>query len=236
MNSSRKIIVAAAVSVLLHSAIASADSRQFNTPSTEQAQKSAQLLRRAAEGFYASPLAGGNRADGQQVSDLWLFPTADAHTVFARYTLGANDPSRSPNQHLTVLTLDGDQIVAARELTDEQPELTRDDGAKPAAPASDGPHWSAAIGTGHALDTRLPRSSTGLPASADWTASIGTGKAAVSTGATPVTELVSSVSTGSTVQAHWSSKIGTGRASEPQVGSTSAQHAASIAAVVGVER
>ncbi len=231
MNSSPKILVAAAVSLLLNSAIASAHETQFNAPSTEQAQQSAELLRRTADGFYKLPLAAGNRTDGQQISDLWLFPTGDPHTVFARYTVGANDRVHSPNQHLTILTVKDEQIVAVRELTDAQAELTRNDGG-----VIDGLHWSAAIGTGHAADSSVARTPVGLPASADWTASIGTGRAALSTTAPQIAQPVSSVSTASMAQAHWSSKIGTGRAMEPEVGSASAQQAVTIAALNGVKR
>lgn len=49
----------------------------FNAPSTVRARESAALLHRAAHALY--DLSGG----GTRISDLWLFPTADANTVFA---------------------------------------------------------------------------------------------------------------------------------------------------------
>lgn len=231
MNSSPKILVAAAVALLLNSASANADPVQFNVPSTVQAQQSAELLRRTADGFYKLPLVGGNRTDGQGISDLWLFPTGDLQTVFARYTVDANDRGQSPNQHLAVLTVRDNQIVAVRELTDARLELTRNEGR-----TSDGLHWSAAIGTGHAADSTVASSAAGSPASADWTASIGTGRAALPRGVSQITPEVSSVGTASTAQAHWSSKIGSGRASEAEVGHANAPQGVTIAALNGVQR
>lgn len=228
MNSSSSILAAAAVSLLLNAANASAQQKQFSTPTTEQAQKSAELLRRTADGFYKLPLVVGGRTSGQPISDLWLFPTGDPHTVFARYTVGANDGS--PNQHLSVLSVRDDRIIAVRELTDAHSKAAREQPR-----TGDALHWSATIGTGHAVDTSGARYSVGSPASSDWTSSIGTGRAAQSASAPQATSAMTSVNTASAAQAHWTSKIGTGRAAGPELSSTSTQ-AVTIAALSGVTR
>jgi hypothetical protein len=79
------------------------------------------------------------------------------------------------------------------------------------------PHWSAAIGTGHAASTIETTSvnptvaATYSSAAPHWTASIGTGTAATSRSAVPNTSAPSSSGTQPMVAAtHWTSKIGSG--------------------------
>ena len=76
------------------------------------------------------------------------------------------------------------------------------------------PHWSAAIGTGHASSsnsTATQSTASGVPSSAHWTASIGTGHATNATKSSPAKSATSGPVNAS---AHWTSKIGTGHATE----------------------
>jgi len=88
------------------------------------------------------------------------------------------------------------------------------------AHADSAPHWTAAIGTGHASESTSARgstgvstSTTGLATSAHWSAFIGTG------GATEASRVAAAKSTGGQPRAaaHWTSRIGTGQASESNV-------------------
>ena len=80
------------------------------------------------------------------------------------------------------------------------------------------PHWTAAIGTGHASEStsnnvsaaRLTNT-TSVATSAHWSAFIGTGRASE---ANRFSAAKSSAVGSPTASAHWTSKIGTGRASE----------------------
>ena len=105
--------IAAAAIPLLLSPLAAADEPSFNVPTTTRAQESATLLSRAAHAIYKSPLDARDR----RISNLWLFPTGDAKTVFARYTLSSDDGSAPTSEQLVVLTLQGDRIVEQRDLT-----------------------------------------------------------------------------------------------------------------------
>lgn len=175
--------VAATITLLLNSAPSSAAEPQFQTPATERAQESAQFLTQSARAF-----------SGTQVSNLWLYPTAERNTVFAHYTLNSNE-------HLALVTVDNDHIAKVRDLTD----------------ASGGPHWTAAIGTGHVSESTANTNSGvthGAPASPHWTAAIGTGSASQNS----VREVTSPVPPNQAVAgAHWASRIGTGQASESTV-------------------
>jgi len=121
MKSPRAALVATAIPLLLTSLPLTAGELPFNAPATERAKESAPLLHQAARALYDLPSGGALRnSNGQHISNLWLFPTADADTVFARYnaTSGA-DPSGT--EHLTVLTVRRSRIVESRELTSASP-------------------------------------------------------------------------------------------------------------------
>jgi hypothetical protein len=89
------------------------------------------------------------------------------------------------------------------------------------------PDWTAAIGTGHASDTRatiaLP-TATGVPSSPHWSALIGAGHAA-DTIRQRSTD--SSKSEPPTADAHWTAQIGTGHAADSNAGVGRPAHAAS---------
>jgi hypothetical protein len=110
-------LAAAAIPMLLSPLPLTADEPQFNVPATVRAQESAELLRRAAHALRDMLSDAALQARGQHIANLWLFPTGDADTVFAQYTLMSNDDRASTTQRLALLTLRGDRIVDLRELT-----------------------------------------------------------------------------------------------------------------------
>jgi len=191
MKTPRAALVATAIPLLLTSLRVTAGELAFNAPATEEARQSAPLLHQAARVLHDSPPGA--------ISNLWLFPTADAHTVFARYNL-----TGSATEHLTVLTLRDNRVVESRELTSPTTESVSKDSAHL--------DWSAAIGTGHAAHADMTNSSHGVPASPHWTANIGTGAAVTSTVDVRDTKQPSSTDAHPVVvaTAHWTTRIGRG--------------------------
>ena len=153
----------ATVSMLVGGAPLMAGELPFNAPSTHRAQEQMAVLHRAAHALY--DLTPGRAG----ISDLWLFPTADAGTVFAAYTLRSDGQVASPTGHLAVLTLRGDRIVKVRELTDSVADRSSD-------PAS--VDWTAMIGTGGTTKPVNASRDHSSASSADWASKIGTGTAA----------------------------------------------------------
>jgi hypothetical protein len=185
MKSPRAALVATAIPLILASLPLTAGELPFNAPATERAKESAAVLHQTARALYDLPSATSN---GQHISNLWLFPTADADTVFARYNLTSDEKVASgatarATEHLTVLTVRGNRIVESRELTSAHAELASNEPARP--------HWSAAIGTGTAAastttvaDAKGPSPTAAQPAvtaNTHWTSRIGTGRASDST-------------------------------------------------------
>ena len=201
------LIRSVVAATLLASGVLSAAELPFNAPATERAQESAQLLHRAAYALQNAPspsLQSGN----QKISDLWLFPTADADTVFAQYRLSSETGNATAStQHLSLLKLSGEQIIEFRELTDG-----RAASSSSAAQVTASKDWSAAIGTGHALRSDESALGVGTPGSPDWSAAIGTGHAADLAGSSTDTLLTAAAPSNASV--HWSAKFGTGRAFE----------------------
>jgi len=228
MKSPRAALVATTIPLLLTSLPLTAGELPFNAPATERANESALLLHQTARALYDLPSGTALRSySGKHISNLWLFPTADADTVFARYNLtsddeATSDAAASATEHLAVLTVRGNRILESRDLTSAHAESASNERARP--------HWSAAIGTGHAADATVtsPKvtssgttnasatsSSHGVPASPHWTAKIGTGTAAASNTTIPDAKQPSSSGTHPAVAAaHWTSRIGTGHASD----------------------
>jgi hypothetical protein len=223
MKSPRAALVATAIPLILTSLPLTAGELPFSAPATERANESALLLHQTARALYDLPSGTALRSSsGRHISNLWLFPTADADTVFARYNLTSDDAAAPATEHLTVLTVRGNQILESRELTSTTAESASNEPARL--------HWSAAIGTGHAASATVtsPKatsngaananatsSSQGVSAAPHWTARIGTGTAAASTNTNPNANQPSSPGTRSAVAAaHWTSRIGTGHASD----------------------
>jgi hypothetical protein len=190
----------------------------FNVPDTPRAQETAQLLHRAAQALFDATSAGGS--DANQVVDLWLFPTADASTVFASYRVIPTQRGSSSTAHLALLTLDGESIVQVRELADSRsdPQLL-----KCRAPGGvNGP----SIGTGHAASSEVTADFRGAPAPPHWTALIGTGHVSGPASAAASESPSSSHTRPSTAGRDWTSRIGTGRAAESNDGFRPSQKAA----------
>ena len=206
MKNPRAALVAVAIPLLLTSLPLTAGELPFNAPGTERAKESAPLLRQAAGALndVRSAAMLGLR-DGQQISNLWLFPTADANTVFARYNLTSAEEGTSGAEHLTVLTVRDNRIVESQELTSANGELLSKRSARL--------DRSAVIGTGHAAqEDDVTNTSHGVPASPHWTAGIGTGAAASSPSVRETQQPASSGSQPVAAVAHWTSRIGRGDA------------------------
>ena len=80
------------------------------------------------------------------------------------------------------------------------------------------PHWTAAIGSGHASSStsqRIQSPSSGVPSAAHWTASIGTGHAFDNSWPT-VSPSVAPAPANAAL--HWTASIGAGHASESTAG------------------
>jgi len=203
MKSPRAALVATAVPLILTALRASAGELPFNAPTTGEARQSAPLLHQSAQALHD---------DNEAISNLWLFPTADANVVFARYHVAG-----SAMEHLVVLTVDGNRIVESRELTSASAELASDEPARL--------HWSALIGTGDAARASpapaKPASSTetNVPPSPHWTANIGTGAAAASTstGGDDTRKRPSVAARPVIAVVNWTSRIGTGHALESTI-------------------
>ena len=83
-----------------------------NTPTIPQSKTHADLITRSSNAVHEYVLAHAD--SNARLSDFWVFPTADANTVFVRYTLGD-----SPAEHLLVVEMDGTRIAQLRDLTTE---------------------------------------------------------------------------------------------------------------------
>jgi hypothetical protein len=98
-----------ALTLLLTATAAFASDSRFMTPTTERAQESQHLLSSAAHALFA---------DHQNVSDLWVYPTAESDIVFAQYVVSSKTAkSSSAEQRLEVLKLKDGQIVDRHDLT-----------------------------------------------------------------------------------------------------------------------
>jgi hypothetical protein len=199
MKSPRAALVATAIPLLLTSLRVTAGELPFNAPATEEAKQTAPFLHQTARALHDGDAA---------ISSLWLFPTADANVVFARY-----NEAGSATEHLVVLTINGDRIVESRELTSASAGLVSNEPARL--------HWSALIGTGDAgrANVSQPKMTssgeTNTPPALHWTASIGTGTAAASTTTARDTRQRSSSGAQPVIaEVNWSSRIGTGHATE----------------------
>jgi len=205
MKNTRATLAATAIPLLLTSLPLMAGELPFNAPATAQAKDSAPLLHQTAQALHDSPDA----ASGNHISNLWLFPTADGETVFARYNLtSASGAAASATEHLTVLTVRGNRIVESRELTSVPAEVAGNEPTKL--------HWTAFIGTGESVRqiAKPTHASEGTSASPDWTASIGSGTAASNTKVID-TKQTSSLGTQTVAaSADWTSRIGTGHAAD----------------------
>ena len=95
------VLAALLLTVNAHGAFA-AD--PVNTPAITQTAANADLIGRsnqAVRQYVHGPMA-----------DVWVFPTADANTVFVRYTVNTSE-------HLLLVEMKGEQIATLRDFTTE---------------------------------------------------------------------------------------------------------------------
>jgi len=201
----RNKIAVLAASVPLMLSAAGAFASDFQTPTTDRAQQMQPLLSRAAHAVRERVASTG----GEGISNLWLYPTADDHTVFAQYVVTSERTSSKDTAqvHLEILQVQGDRVVEERDLT-----RIGDDSALRTQQASGGRDWSASIGNGHTTSSTPEASapSVGSPASAHWSASIGTGQARDESAQR--LEVTGNATGSNVAHAHWTSKIGTAHA------------------------
>ena len=207
--SNRIAVFAASVPLMLTAA--GAFGRDFQTPSTDRAQQTQPQLSRAAQAVREKVASTG----GDRISNLWLYPTGDDHTVFAQYTVTSERPSSkaaAAQMHLELLQLQGDRVVEERDFM-----RIGDDNTRRAEQVNGERDWSASIGNGHTTSStaKTSVSSEGSPASPHWTALIGSGQAgdgSESHGSTQRLEVANNAHESPAARAHWTSKIGTARA------------------------
>jgi len=209
---SRIAIDAAATALLFLGTVgANAGEAQFQAPSTDRARETQAVLARAAEALNA----GASLAAGEHISGLWLFPTPDDDTVFAQYVVSGGQASSKvggSQKHLELLTVSDGRIVGLLDLT-----RAGNDGASHTALDR-----TAFVGTGHAVTSSENSGATrGVPASAHWSAAIGTGH--VSGDSVKGSEASAHQLTLAAPLPHWTSRIGTGHAAQS---STSVQDGA----------
>ena len=198
-------IAAASIPLILGAAGAFASEPQFRSPTTDRARQTQPLLARAARAVNAEAPRLGD------VSNLWLYPTADEDVVVAQYVVTTNKASVTvAEQHFELLKMKGDRIVEQRDLT-----RVGDDVALEAKRFSDPRDWSASIGNGHTTTTTVTSASAtqaGSPASPHWSASIGTGQ--INGDSNRRQYATTSVPSSPAPNAHWTSKIGTAHAAK----------------------
>src|SRR5690242_6778210 len=93
----------------------------------------------------------------ERISNLWLFPTGDEHTVFAQYTVTTKQTSSkaaATQVHLEILQMEGDRVVEERDLA-----RIGDDSALRAHRVGGARDWSASIGNGHTASSTAETSS-----------------------------------------------------------------------------
>jgi hypothetical protein len=174
---SQLAVLVAAISLLASSPLLIAGELPFNAPVTPLAQENVELLHRVAQGLYEMSSNAALGTDGVGISDLWLFPTADADTVIAEYTLRTGQASSK--EHLAVVTVQGNHVLRLSELPEAGDEPA--DGKR--APGD--VRWSAVVGTGLAsvpasvsATAFLCAGSQRSSANPHWTSKIGAGHAA----------------------------------------------------------
>jgi len=99
--------------LVLAAAGASGSDLEYQTPTTNRAHETQSLLNVAGHAVQDRVAV----ASGGGVSNLWLFPTGDDHTVFAQYTVASR-------VHLELLEIRDNRIVAERDLTRSVDENT----------------------------------------------------------------------------------------------------------------
>lgn len=115
--------VAASLPLMLSVAGAFGGEAEFQTPTTERAQQTQTLLSQAARAVYEKSSSTGEG----RISNLWVFPTGDEHTVFAQYVVTTKETSSkvpTSQVHIEILKLQGDRVVEERDLTSIADERT----------------------------------------------------------------------------------------------------------------
>ena len=103
-------IAAFVTAIALASCVFAAEPVSFNTPAISQSTTYSDLITRSSHAVNDYVLA--HSTPGTHLANFWVFPTADANTVFVRYTV-----SDSSAEHLLVVEMTGNRIAKLRDLT-----------------------------------------------------------------------------------------------------------------------
>ena len=114
---SRFSVFRAAIITLLAaaSAVSLASTVETHVPSTALAARSSEIIDRAVRALVA--------LEGERhITRVWVFPTADANTVFVHYRTTTTDiDAHEPGptiEHLVMLEMNGERIAKLHDLTD----------------------------------------------------------------------------------------------------------------------
>jgi hypothetical protein len=112
---SRRFLLLAAVTAALSMTAPArpASGVTASVPSTELAERSADLIDRAVRAIVA-------REGESHIARLWVFPTGDANAVFVHYRTVPDTDAHEPGptvEHLVLLEMSGERIAKLHDLT-----------------------------------------------------------------------------------------------------------------------
>ena len=109
-------ILAAAVAFTLSASAAFAADVQVKVPSTPEAARAADLIARAEHALLTT-------ASRERIQTLWIFPTAEAETVFVHYTTLVAGEQGATSEHLAFVEMRGARIAKVTDFTTPTPTL-----------------------------------------------------------------------------------------------------------------
>jgi hypothetical protein len=109
-------ILAATVTLSLFAATAVAADVQVRVPSTPEAARAAELIARAEHALLSA-------ASREQIQTLWIFPTAEAETVFVHYTTSVAGEQGATSEHLAFVEMRGARIAKVTDFTTPAPTM-----------------------------------------------------------------------------------------------------------------
>ncbi len=113
MHPLKSILPVLGAALTLLSARGLAADLSINVPDTPQARLASDLIGRVTAALVER-LGGG-------LSNVWIFPTGDPHTVFVQYSRAGTSTASAttvPVIHLALVVMNGDHIAQVHEFTD----------------------------------------------------------------------------------------------------------------------
>ena len=108
MRLSKSLVAAAAL--LLTNSITTLADEPTHVPATAQSKANAAVIAKADHAL---------RNSLPTISNVWIFATGDANSVFVSYTTGTPNESHAAvkrSEHLALVEMQGDQIATLRDL------------------------------------------------------------------------------------------------------------------------